>query len=181
MAQIPRISSETIRSSSAQTGPVKEGHLYKRHLAMLFMPILLGQSRGKSDNYTVSFETKLKFFEPINLTTSKETSMKKKQSAAQLDWAYAEEKVKLDYLESCKNTISSDEKFNTFRTNPEYGIVLESGEKGIGENNLRRLKKMAGAKWVENSIKIIAENDKFGGPELHSFDELLVKCSSSSI
>ena len=107
--------------------------------------------------------------------------MKKKQLAAQLDWAYAEEKVKLDYLESCKNAISSDEKFNIFRTNPEYGIVLESGEKGIGKNNLRRLKKMAGAKWVENSIEIIAENDKFGGPELHSFDELLVKCSSSSI
>ena len=97
------------------------------------------------------------------------------------DWVHAADSDVQNYLNACKEAISSDQNFSSFRSSNRYGVILEGGLRVIGESALRRLKRVGAIDWLLRNLEAIKENDQHGGPVLHQFEGLPGVISSSSL
>ena len=80
----------------------------------------------------------------------------------------AEDQIAVEYLEACKEAVSSDDAFATFKSNPKYKTILEHVLKDQGQAYLNICKDMNEDAVWEN-IESIKENDSIGNPELYPY------------
>lgn len=73
------------------------------------------------------------------------------------------------YIESCKDFVLNDDKFNNFKQDSRYTPVLEHVQK---EESLSYISEMKSKELItEKILKSIKENDKYGSPTLFNYEE----------
>lgn len=89
------------------------------------------------------------------------------------DWGSPPSKAINKYIDSL-NKINNDESlFKNFRQNPSYKIILEGGEKIVGEMHIEKLKSLYGTNIFESiliNLERFKENDIYGTPSVYDFE-----------
>ena len=80
----------------------------------------------------------------------------------------AEDQIAVEYLEACKEAVSSDDAFSNFKSNPKYKTILEHVLKEQGQAYINICKDMNEDAVWEN-IEAFKENDSIGNPELYPY------------
>ena len=82
------------------------------------------------------------------------------------------------YLKVVREAITDDKKFNKFKSNPFYNIVLEHTTYNQGLQYLKIIKRDSN---LLNSINKFIINDEIGNPKTYYYDELKQKISPSTL
>lgn len=83
----------------------------------------------------------------------------------------AEEKIAIDYLETCRRAVEDDEVFAKFKSLQGYKNILEHVTPGQGQEYLDIAMSMSEEGLLENLDKF-KENDEIGTPDKFSYDKV---------
>jgi hypothetical protein len=82
----------------------------------------------------------------------------------------AEEKIAIDYLETCRSAVEDDEVFAKFKSLQGYKNILEHVTPRQGSEYLQLAMEMASDALLEN-LEAFKENDLIGTPDKFSYPE----------
>jgi len=80
--------------------------------------------------------------------------------------------IKKKYINACKQIITNTENFNTFKRNKDYQLILSGGEKIIGDQAIKKIKRYNKFNELKNDLINIKYNDSLGLPILHHYNSL---------
>ena len=80
--------------------------------------------------------------------------------------------IEKKYINACKQIITNTENFNTFKRNKDYQLILSGGEKIIGDEAIKKIKRYNKFNELKNDLIKLKYNDSLGLPILHHYNLL---------
>lgn len=96
--------------------------------------------------------------------------MKEFELSDKLGWDHCPDDNAKNYINACKRFVASDEDFQTFRQDKDYGKILEGGEHVVGSAYLERIKNIHNIEFLKTHLDKFKENDLYGSPTIHNYD-----------
>jgi len=87
-------------------------------------------------------------------------------------WDNLERSAGNSYIDKCRLFAHNDEAFSNFRRDPDYQKILEGGARIVGQIHLDRIQKKFGLGVLIDNVDKFKENDIYGNPIKHFYDEL---------
>lgn len=87
-------------------------------------------------------------------------------------WIGAESDILSDYVLSCLESSSDDEKFSNFRKNEKYRPILEGAPKLFSDYYVQKINSHLKKDIFYDNLINIKENDKIGNPDLYDEDAI---------
>jgi len=87
-------------------------------------------------------------------------------------WGNCPDETAIPYINKCRLFVENDDMFKNFRRDPEYGKILSGDSKIVGDIALSSIKKLGYLDNLKNSLEEIKNNDLYGNPYIHRYDDI---------